>query len=140
MSTGPPRHIPLPAPSFPQGPQVSSSPKITSPNSHKLPRISFGARSYRRPSQPYRAKFDVGDEEIGGHEEYAIGVKPAIPSALPEQGATPLPVLPMIVLSIVSSEGPLRRHAALTVLHLGNVGRVFIGQRIDAFPSLHGRR
>ncbi|KAG9030073.1 hypothetical protein FRB95_004607 [Tulasnella sp. JGI-2019a] len=102
MSTGPPRHIPLPASSFPQGPgQVASSPSNASPRHNKLPRLSFGNRSNRQPNQPYRGKFAFGDEEFGDHDEYAsIGVKPAIPSALPERGETPLPVLPMVVLSI----------------------------------------
>ncbi|KAG8920704.1 hypothetical protein FRC00_009632, partial [Tulasnella sp. 408] len=96
MATSPPDHLNLPPPAFPQGPPASPSP----PAHSKLgtPRKSFGHRSFNRPGSA-RAKYMALDEEYGD-EDYAYESKPPIPSALPKQDENPLPILPMLVLSI----------------------------------------
>lgn len=95
MATSPPDHLNLPPPAFPQGPPASPSP----PAHSKLgtPRKSFGHRSFNRPAS--RAKYMAPDEEYGD-DDLMYETKPAIPTALPKQDENPLPILPMLVLSI----------------------------------------
>ncbi|KAG9018555.1 hypothetical protein FRB90_011440 [Tulasnella sp. 427] len=94
MATSPPDHLNLPPPAFPQGPPASPSPPAHSKLDPR--RKSFGHRSFNRPAS--RAKYMAPDEEFG--DEFIYETKPAIPTALPKQDENPLPVLPMLVLSI----------------------------------------
>ncbi|KAG9003665.1 hypothetical protein FRB94_002988 [Tulasnella sp. JGI-2019a] len=92
MSTGAPPQSSLRVPPSPaQGSQTSFDPDSPLPQHRKIPRVSFGSRSYHQTNRPVPAESNQGSEEDG---------KPPIPSALPQQGSTPLPIIPMTVLSI----------------------------------------
>jgi hypothetical protein len=82
--------------------EVDDTPDSTSTARRILGRVSFGAGSHHRPSFAARWR-DTTDEE--GAVATPMSERPPIPSALQSAGeayTTPLPVLSMIVLSIVS--------------------------------------
>jgi hypothetical protein len=103
-------HIPLPPPAFPQGPHShpvqqqdtlsSPIPYAETPNSLSTPPrlVSFSGTRQPRGYGFLRYQSLLSDDDIDPPE------RPPIPSALPtaHTDTTPLPKIPMIVLSIVS--------------------------------------
>lgn len=105
MSAAKPTRISLPPPRFGDDDDtVSDTDNVTPVASPPRPgaRVSFSQRKHR-PSR--NAVWRAPVDEESGMVSPAISERPPIPSALVTPGetlSTPLPVLPMIVLSIVS--------------------------------------
>ncbi|KAG8958327.1 hypothetical protein FRC03_009221 [Tulasnella sp. 419] len=112
MPQEPPGHLTLPPPAFPQGPPPGSGPhshsqldlNLNSPIESRRPRVSFGYPSIRRFSYSSSARRHVDDLEMADESSLLdtppVYDLPPIPSALPKSDSTPLPLLPMVVLSI----------------------------------------
>ena len=122
-------------------PQATTPTGVNTGISARPQKASFSSQRFRahRPSRVSNWR-SIADEELLLSPSGGGSDKPPIPSALPQHGeshVSPLPILPMIVLSIVSRFNYLRVECAWKCV-VGHAWRISLCKRIDPIPLIYG--
>ena len=124
-------------------PQATTPTGVNTGISAHPQKASFSSQRFRahRPSRVSNWR-SIADEELLLSPSGGGSDKPPIPSALPQHGeshVSPLPILPMIVLSIVSRFNyPRVEYGSKCVV--GHAWRVSLCKRINSIPLIYGER
>lgn len=156
MASSPPRTVPIPHNLLDDSVGVGTPLPSAQPIGVTQPglrpdnprRVSFSRPAFQRPSQgvPITRTFTGGTRGTRDEEAFLspVSERPPIPSALAAGGAqgayaTPLPVLPLVVLSIVSHTPPTSC-PCIQLVRSDHAWRILVGECVYTIFAFYGRR